>query len=64
MNKSAHLLIQSWAGLEKFPIIIVGETKKKYRIRWILDDPFVTPRSRTLRYRDDVFLVPKHAVRL
>ena len=58
------LMIQSWAGLLKYPVEIVGETPKKYRIKWILEESFVPPKSGTVRFKGDIFLVPKHAVKV
>jgi hypothetical protein len=50
-------------GEAKYPIQVVGETPKCYRVKWILDKPFVPSKSGTVRYKGDVFLVPKPSVK-
>jgi hypothetical protein len=64
MSSKAELLIQSWAGLIRHEIEIVGQTPKKYRVKWIKDEPFIPPKSGTVRQKGDIFLVPKTAVRI
>jgi hypothetical protein len=48
---------QSWAGLTWHPATLVGETPKRYRVRWL--ETFFSGRRRA----GTIQLVPKHAVR-
>jgi hypothetical protein len=44
---SGHVHVQGWAGLRRIPVVVLGETAKRYRVQ----------------YGDGtVKLVPKHAV--
>jgi hypothetical protein len=64
IRPNAEILISGWHGISKYPVVLVGETPKRYRVKWILDDPFLPLRSGTVRYKGDDFLVPKAAVRV
>lgn len=58
----AWIVTEGWAGILHYGVEIIGETPKKYRVR-LLDESFLPPCNGTVRYRGDIFLVPKHAVR-
>lgn len=58
------LMLDGWAGRSDWPVVIVGETPKRYRITPDGDKPVkLGGRSRWLQ-PGQTALVPKHAVRL
>ena len=57
---AAYLVLDSWAGRERIPVEIVGETPKKYRVKLLADA--LLP-SRRHCSAGDVVLVPRSAVR-
>ena len=58
---AAYLVLDSWAGRERIPVEIVGETPKRYRVRLLADA--LLP-SRRHCAAGDVVLVPRYAVRV
>ena len=60
MNEAAKLRLDSWAGREYVPVMIVGETPKRYRIRLLRDA--LLPSRRQCK-AGDVVSVPKYAVK-
>jgi hypothetical protein len=56
IEQTAFLHLNSWAGRSKHRVTIIGETPKRYRIRW--DDEPALQRWVT----GEVYLVPKYAV--
>jgi hypothetical protein len=59
------LLIDGWAGRTAQPVIIEGETPKRYRVRAIADELWLPSRGNGVRkiLRSGTVLVPKYAVR-
>ena len=62
MNRQGVLHTQSWAGRSETPVMVVGETPKKYRIRAITDTR-LGGRGRVC-VAGETALVPKHSVTL
>ena len=58
--KRAFLLLNSWAGLMRVPVEIVGETPMRYRVKLLKDA--LMPNRIGLIASGSVKLVPKHAV--
>lgn len=58
-ERSAHLHLDGWAGRIGVPVVVVGETPKKYRIRLTC---WTNLPSRRRGEAGDVVLVPKHAI--
>jgi len=59
MATPAFLVTDDWAGINRIPCEIVGETKTRYRVR-LLQDARIPP-HRHVKV-GEVVLVPKHAV--
>lgn len=57
---AAYLVLDSWAGRERIPVEIVGETPKRYRIKLLADA--LLPSRRHCK-AGDIVLVPHFAVR-
>jgi hypothetical protein len=59
--QSAHrvVAINSWAGRRTYPVIVLGETKTRYRVKAITS--MMLPGRRFVP-QDGTCLVPKHAV--
>jgi|GEM_PF-3593410 len=58
------LVLDGWAGLRKHPVLILGETPKRYRIACVDDTPVrLAGHHRWLR-PGQTALVPKYAVQL
>jgi hypothetical protein len=55
----AVVVTDDWAGINRIPCEIMGETKARYRVRF-LQDARIPPR-RSVK-AGEVVLVPKHAV--
>jgi hypothetical protein len=60
------LMIDNWAGRSYQPVIIEGETPKRYRVRAVDEKLRLPLRGNGVRivYRSGTVLVPKSAVRL
>lgn len=56
------ILLESYAGLTKHRVEIIGETPKKYRVR-ALQETRLAGRGRYILTGDET-LVPKHAIQL
>jgi len=67
MERKAVLCMNGWAGYSETPVIIVGETPKKYRIRLpdtrLPGEGIKLPKRRYL-HTGEVALVPKTAVKI
>ena len=57
----AILVLDGWAGRERIPCEVIGETPKRYRIK--LQQDALLPSRRHCK-AGDVVLVPKYAVSL
>ena len=57
----AILVLDGWAGRERIPCEVIGETPKRYRIK--LQQDALLPSRRHCK-AGDVVLVPKYALRL
>lgn len=55
------LALQTWGGLQLYPVEVIGETATKYRVRMLAVE--VRLPGRRWARRDDEILVPKYAVR-
>lgn len=55
----AALLIDGWAGRREYPVEVLAETPKRFRVR-LLSDALLP--SRGLTQAGEIVLVPKHAV--
>jgi hypothetical protein len=55
-ERAATLHLNSWAGRSRHRVTVIGETAKRYRIRW--DDTPALQRWQT----GQVYLVPKYAI--
>lgn len=60
-ERHALLCLQGWDGYSETPVVVVGATPTKFRIR-ALDRTKLGGRSRWL-YRGETALVPKHAIK-
>ena len=60
-ERPAHLHREGWAGHISDPIVVIGETPKRYRIRF-LRESYAPGKRWRLVGPDTVLLVPKHAV--
>ncbi|TRO55927.1 hypothetical protein E2P64_06515 [Candidatus Bathyarchaeota archaeon] len=60
MKHTHVLMLDGWAGRIDKPIVLVGETPKRYKVR-LLEDTLL-PRRRVGK-KGDVVLVPKNAVK-
>lgn len=58
--RPATIALDSWAGRYRVSVHVIGETPKRYRVRWL--EHANIPARRTVA-PGDVTLVPKHAVR-
>lgn len=58
---TATLLLDGWAGRERVPVEIVGETPKRYRVRLLAECRLP---SRRRGKAGDVVLVPRYAVKV
>lgn len=58
--QTTYLALQGWGGLLLYPVEILGETPKRYRVR--LCDDARLPGGRKKK-KGDVVLVPKTAIR-
>jgi len=58
--KTGVICVDGWAGRREYPVEIVGETPKRYRVK-VLSDARL---PRGIRHAGDVVLVPKTSVRL
>lgn len=56
------ILVDGWAGYQRIPVEILGETPKRYRVKLI--ERSKLPGRNNWRNAGDVVLVPKHAVRI
>lgn len=54
------IVLDGWAGIVKYPVEIIGETPKRYRVR--CKNTFSI--GRIYHFSGDEFLVPKHAVEI
>ena len=61
INLPAIVCVNSWAGKQEYPCVVVGETPKKYRIS--VDKPIALPPHFTLLIPGQTKLVPKHSIR-
>lgn len=61
-ERPAVVCTDGFEGRREHPVVVVGETPKKYRVRLNLDHAQRIGRS--IRYPGENFLVPKGAVRL
>lgn len=59
-GRRAIVAVNSWAGRFEYAVSVIGETPKRYRVRWI--DGWHSSRWRSFA-AGDVTLVPKYAVR-
>lgn len=57
---AAYLVLDSWAGRERIPVEVVGETPKRYRVRLLADA--LLPSRRHVKAGETV-LVPRYAVK-
>ena len=57
----AILVLDGWAGRERIPCEVIGETPKRYRIKLLADAQLPSRRS---CWAGDVVLVPKYAVKI
>jgi hypothetical protein len=57
----AILVLDGWAGRQRIPCEVIGETPKRYRIKLLQDAQLPSRRSCKA---GDVVLVPKYSVRL
>jgi hypothetical protein len=57
----AALVLDGWAGRQRIPCEVIGETPKRYRIK-LLQDALLP--SRRQCKAGDVVLVPRYAVKL
>lgn len=60
-TRRGELLLDGWAGRRAYPVDVIGETPKRYRVRLLEDMPL--PGRNQRGAAGDVRLVPKHAVR-
>lgn len=60
-ERTAEVSIDGWFGRRDYEVVVVGETRKKYRIR-ATADMRLPGRDRWLFY-GEITLVPKDAVR-
>ena len=58
---SDYVAIQSWAGIHRVPVKIIGETPKRFRVE-ILADAHWPGRCRTVS-KGEVRLIPKEHLR-
>jgi len=58
---TAVLVLDSWAGRERIPVEIVGETPKRYRVKLLA--ACLLPSRRRVE-AGAVVLVPRYAVRI
>lgn len=63
MEVKAIVAVDGWAGRSEIPVIIIGETPKRYRVRLDSDKPEKLAGRNVWRQPGEVFLVPKYAVR-
>ncbi len=56
------IAIDSWAGRRYYPVSIVGETPKRFRVRVLADGGIPLP-SRRYAAHGEIIAVPKYAVR-
>ena len=59
-NHAAYLGLTGWHGIVWHPVIIIGETPKKYRIRITEDLRFPGGQHHSA---GSVVLVPKHSIK-
>lgn len=59
-ERKAVVCVYGWMGYREFPVVIVGETPKRYRVRFEDD---IRMRS-SFKRKGTVGLVPKNAVKL
>lgn len=60
----AELFLDGWAGRRSQPVLIVGETPKRYRIRTTTAAPVRLAGRRRWLFEGETVLVPKTAVRV
>ncbi len=61
IDTRTYLVISDYAGNHKYPVIVIGETKTKYRIQLTMETK-LAGRNRWGK-SGDVVLVPKYAIR-
>lgn len=57
----AVLILNTYAGRREYPILIIGETPKKFRVKILSQTNVILPGRRIANY-GDIILVPKTAV--
>lgn len=57
----AVLILNTYAGRREYPILIIGETPKKFRVKILSQTNVILPGRRIANY-GDIILVPKIAV--
>lgn len=60
-EQRAVICLSGWQGRTETPVLVVGETPKRYRIKAV-ERTKLAGRDRWIE-KDDTALVPKHAVR-
>ncbi len=65
-QRTGVLVIDGWAGRQEQPVVIEGETPKRYRVRAVEEQLRLPSRGQGVRIvlRSGTVLVPKTAVRL
>lgn len=58
--KTAHIWLDGWAGRCSYPVLVVGETPKRYRVQLTMHQPL--PGRARVGNVGDVVLVPKYSV--
>jgi hypothetical protein len=60
VNRKAKICLDGWGGISNHQVLVIGETKDRYRVK-LLEDTRM-PGNR-LKLAGEVVLVPKYAVR-
>ena len=61
--RQAVLILQGWAGRREYPVEVIDETPKRYRVKLLGDESALLPGHRLLD-PGSVTLVPKTAVKI
>lgn len=59
-ERAAHIAVNSWAGRTRVAVVVIGETRTKYRCRLVSDAKL--PGRDNWQKAGHVFLAPKTAV--
>lgn len=60
-DRLGYLVLNTYAGRREYPVLIIGETPKKFRVKILSQTNVILPGRRIANY-GDIILVPKTAV--